>query len=153
MLRLPVHTAVTILLTYATAAPVLAEEGTGHRPLAHTVYFDLKVSSEQSQAALIRACREKLAKIEGITYFAVGRLAPELQRPVNDRDFDVACTLCSRTNRPTTATKAIRVTKNSFANNRPMSKSCGSLTHILIDRALLCCAADDQVVEQAGVIE
>lgn len=90
MLRLPVHTAVTILLTYATAAPVLAEEGTGHRPLAHTVYFDLKVSSEQSQAALIRACREKLAKIEGITYFAVGRLAPELQRPVNDRDFDVA---------------------------------------------------------------
>lgn len=58
--------------------------------LAHNVYFSLKDQSETSKSALVAACREYLADHPGVVFFACGTLEPDLARPVNDRDFDVA---------------------------------------------------------------
>ena len=39
---------------------------------------------------LVAACKKYLAKHPGVVSFACGTRAKELNRPVNDRDFDVA---------------------------------------------------------------
>jgi heme-degrading monooxygenase HmoA len=58
--------------------------------LAHNVYFALNDSSDAAKGALVAACKKYLANHPGIVFFACGTLQEELQRPVNDRDFDVA---------------------------------------------------------------
>jgi hypothetical protein len=57
--------------------------------LAHNVYFTLKDQAPESRKALLGACRQYLSGHPGTLFFAVGTLAEELKRPVNDRDFDV----------------------------------------------------------------
>jgi len=58
--------------------------------LAHDVYFTLSDDSAEAKARLVAACRKYLTGHEGTVYFAVGTLAAELDRPVNDRGFHVA---------------------------------------------------------------
>jgi hypothetical protein len=58
--------------------------------LAHNVYFTLNDNSETAKQTLVAACRKYLARHPGVLFFAVGTLQPELDRPVNDRGFDVA---------------------------------------------------------------
>jgi hypothetical protein len=58
--------------------------------LAHNVYFSLKDNSAASKAKLLDACRKYLTGHPGAVFFAVGTLAEHLNRPVNDREFDVA---------------------------------------------------------------
>jgi hypothetical protein len=58
--------------------------------LGHNVFFSLKDSSESAKQKLVDACRKYLTAREGIVFFACGTLAPDLNRPVNDREFDVA---------------------------------------------------------------
>jgi hypothetical protein len=60
------------------------------RMLAHNVYFALKDNSPEATKQLLEACRKYLSGHPGEVLFAVGTLAAELKRPVNDRDFDVA---------------------------------------------------------------
>jgi hypothetical protein len=60
------------------------------RMLAHDVYFALKDNSPQAKEKLIVACKKYLANHPGTVRFAVGPLAEEMKRDVNDRDFDVA---------------------------------------------------------------
>jgi hypothetical protein len=60
------------------------------KPLVHNVYFALKEPTPANREKLIDACRKYLTGHPGTVTFAVGRLAEELNRPVNDRDFDVA---------------------------------------------------------------
>jgi hypothetical protein len=69
------------------AANVRAESET---VLAHDVYFALNDPSPKASADLVAACKKYLTGHEGTVYFAVGTLASDLARPVNDRDFDVA---------------------------------------------------------------
>ena len=57
---------------------------------AHNVYFSLKDKSEENIAALIADSKKYLAPIAGIESFVCGVPEPEADRPVNDRDFDVA---------------------------------------------------------------
>src|SRR5713226_7137012 len=57
--------------------------------LAHNVYFTLKDQAPESRKRLLDACRQHLSGHPGTILFAVGTLAGELRRPVNDRDFDV----------------------------------------------------------------
>jgi hypothetical protein len=57
--------------------------------LAHMVYFKLKDTSPASRAKLAAACKLYLSGHEGAVYFATGTLS-DLNRPVNDRDFDVS---------------------------------------------------------------
>lgn len=58
--------------------------------LAHSVYFSLNDNSEAAIRAMVDACKKYLADHPGIVFFAAGTLNPELTRPVNDVDFDVA---------------------------------------------------------------
>jgi hypothetical protein len=58
--------------------------------LAHMVYFELNDASEAKINELIAACKHYLDNHPGLDYFAVGRLTPDLTRPVNDRGFHVS---------------------------------------------------------------
>jgi hypothetical protein len=64
--------------------------GTKGPMLAHNVYFALKDNSADAKNKLVAACKKYLSKHPGEVFFAAGTLATELDRPVNDRDFDVA---------------------------------------------------------------
>jgi hypothetical protein len=56
--------------------------------LVHNVYFKLKESTPEGREKLLAACRKYLTGHTGTAYFAVGTVA-DLDRPVNDRDWDV----------------------------------------------------------------
>ena len=58
--------------------------------LAHNVYFSLKEPTEANRVAMVDACRTYLKGHPGVVFFAAGTLELDLDRPVNDRDFDVA---------------------------------------------------------------
>lgn len=58
--------------------------------LGHMVYFTLKDRSPAAVENMLAACRKYLTGHTGLTFFAVGTLVPDLQRPVNQVDFDVA---------------------------------------------------------------
>jgi len=58
--------------------------------LAHNVYFALNDNSEAAKQKMIDACKKYLATHPGTVFFACGVLEPELDRPVNVRDFDIA---------------------------------------------------------------
>jgi len=58
--------------------------------LSHDVYFSLKDNSPEAKQKLIAACKKYLTDHPGTIRFAVGPLAEEMKRDVNDRDFDVA---------------------------------------------------------------
>ena len=75
------------LAVFAFCALARAEAET---VLAHDVYFSLNDASPKAKADLVAACKKYLTGHEGVVYFAAGTLAEGLDRPVNDRDFDVA---------------------------------------------------------------
>src|SRR5436190_19072649 len=58
--------------------------------IAHTVYFALKDNSPAAKQKLVDACKKYLSGHPGEVFFAAGTLAEDLDRPVNDRNFDVA---------------------------------------------------------------
>lgn len=66
-------------------------------PLAHIVFFTLAESNDANRAKLIEGCKKHLDGHEGVVYFGVGVNAPEYDRPVNDRDYDVALHLIFKT--------------------------------------------------------
>ena len=58
--------------------------------LAHMVYFSLKDNSAANKQKLVEACKKHLTNHPGEVFFAAGTRAEDLEREVNDRDFDVA---------------------------------------------------------------
>lgn len=58
--------------------------------LAHMVYFTLKDNSDAAAAKLVAGCKEYLSDHEGTLYFSAGVRAKDMQRDVNDKEFDVA---------------------------------------------------------------
>ncbi|MFI4876425.1 MAG: Dabb family protein [Blastopirellula sp. JB062] len=60
------------------------------KQIAHNVYISLKDSSDEAKEAMIAQCNEYLSGHPGCIFYAAGLVTPELNRPVNDRDFDVA---------------------------------------------------------------
>jgi hypothetical protein len=58
--------------------------------IAHNVYFALKDNSPSETQKLVAACKKHLSGHPGEVFFAAGTLAKDLDRPVNDRNFDVA---------------------------------------------------------------
>jgi hypothetical protein len=58
--------------------------------LGHMVYFTLKDRSPAAVQKLLAACRKYLTDHPGTVFFAAGTLVPDLVRPVNQTDFDVA---------------------------------------------------------------
>jgi hypothetical protein len=83
----------TVLFTFAVllclpAAPAeTAEKG---RMLAHNVFFSLTDKSDAAKAKLVNGCHKYLKDHPGVVFFAAGTLAGDMDRDVNDRDFDVA---------------------------------------------------------------
>ena len=64
--------------------------------VAHMVYFKLKESTGNAKEKLVVACNKYLSGHEGTVYFSVGVLAKDLDREVNDQDFDVSLNLVFR---------------------------------------------------------
>ena len=58
--------------------------------LAHAVYFTLQDASEAAKQQLVTACHTHLSGHDGVVFYAAGALEPNLDRPVNDRNFDVS---------------------------------------------------------------
>jgi hypothetical protein len=58
--------------------------------LVHNVYFTLKDNAGPARDRLVQSCHHYLVPHPGIVFFACGTRAGDLQRPVNDRDFDVS---------------------------------------------------------------
>ena len=56
--------------------------------LVHNVFFKLKDSSAENCQKLVASCKKYLTDHPGTTFFAAGTVS-DLDRPVNDRDFDV----------------------------------------------------------------
>lgn len=61
--------------------------------LMHCVYFTLHDRTAAKAAELTAACHKYLNVQPGIVFFAAGPCNAELDRPVNDRDYDVALCL------------------------------------------------------------
>jgi hypothetical protein len=59
------------------------------RQFAHCVYFQLKDNSPAAKSALLAGCDQYLTGHPGTVFYSAGLLA-DCQRPVNDRNFDVA---------------------------------------------------------------
>lgn len=57
--------------------------------IVHDVYFKLKDRSAEKAQVLVGLCKKYLAPQPGVTFFAAGVLAADLDREVNDRDWDV----------------------------------------------------------------
>jgi hypothetical protein len=72
----------------AVALPARAQNAP--QLLSHDVYFSLNDASPAARDALVAACKKYLTGHPGVVAFSAGVLASELDRPVNDRDFDVA---------------------------------------------------------------
>src|SRR5262245_24574819 len=58
--------------------------------LAHNVYFSLNDNSPAAIDRLVAACHKYLKDHPGVEFYAAGKLAKDLTRPVNDLNFDVA---------------------------------------------------------------
>jgi hypothetical protein len=58
--------------------------------LAHSCFFSLHDNSPAKIRKLVDDCKKYLPGHQGVLHFSVGTLNPHLDRPVNDRDFDVA---------------------------------------------------------------
>jgi hypothetical protein len=56
--------------------------------LVHNVFFTLNDNSPQARQKLVAACEKYLTNHPGGVFFACGTVA-DLDRPVNQRDFDV----------------------------------------------------------------
>jgi hypothetical protein len=67
--------------------------------LAHDVYFALKDNSAEAKHKMVAACKQYLSKHPGEVFFAAGTRAEDLNRAVNDRDFDVALHIVFRSKR------------------------------------------------------
>ncbi|HEV3203572.1 MAG TPA: Dabb family protein [Gemmataceae bacterium] len=57
--------------------------------IVHNVYFSLNDNSAAATKKLAAACKQYLSQHPGTLFFAVGIMAKDFNRPVNDRDFDV----------------------------------------------------------------
>lgn len=57
--------------------------------LVHNVYFSLHDPAPENRQRLLESIREHLTGHPGVACFAAGTPAEDLNRPVNDRDFDV----------------------------------------------------------------
>src|SRR5262249_53333900 len=65
--------------------------------IGHMVYFTLNDNAPAKVQALVSACDKYLSKHPGEGFYAAGPLAKEVNRDVNDRDWDVALHLVFKT--------------------------------------------------------
>lgn len=81
--------ATAILIAWRRAAHSQPGSAAGQK-LAHMVFFTLNDNTPAAKQKLVDACKKYLSKHPGEVYFSAGARAEALDRPVNDREFDVA---------------------------------------------------------------
>ncbi len=64
--------------------------------LSHNVFFVLNDNSEKAKQQLVDECHTYLASAPGLVFYAAGTLS-SVDRPVSDRDYDVALHLVFQT--------------------------------------------------------
>lgn len=64
--------------------------------LSHNVFFVLNDNSEKAKQQLVDECHAYLAAAPGAVFYAAGTLS-SVDRPVSDRDYDVALHLVFQT--------------------------------------------------------
>jgi len=79
-------TAIAAASVMFASTAMAAEE----KMLSHAVFFTLKQDSPETRQQLVAGCKKYLADHPGVVWFSAGPIADELDREVNDRDFDVA---------------------------------------------------------------
>lgn len=79
-------TALSAMVVLCLAVTVNAAEP----QLAHMVYFTLKDNSDSAATKLVAGCKKYLTEHEGTVYFSAGVRAKDMNRDVNDQQFDVA---------------------------------------------------------------
>jgi hypothetical protein len=60
------------------------------RHVVHNVFFNLHDNSPAARQAMLDAANKYLQGHQGEVYFSCGVVCEPLNRPVNDRDFDIA---------------------------------------------------------------
>ncbi len=79
-----------LLMMAVLVATIQSSAHAAETQVAHMVFFKLKESSAEAKQNLVASCDKFLSKHEGCVYYSAGVLAQDLDRDVNDRDFDVA---------------------------------------------------------------
>jgi len=108
----------------AIAIPARAQNAP--QQLSHDVYFSLNDASPAARAALVAACKKYLTGHEGTVAFSAGVLASELDRAVNDRDFDVALHITFASRAAHDKYQEARVTSSSSRRTRRTGRRSGS---------------------------
>jgi hypothetical protein len=91
-------TVVCVTAIYWKENGAMAQDRTAQEPmLAHNVFFTLRESNPENRKKLVAACHEFLTEHEGTVFYAAGVLNEELDREVNDRDFDVGLHIIFKT--------------------------------------------------------
>ncbi len=73
----------------AGPAPAIAA-GAKEAKVGHNVYFSLNDNSDAAKEKFVASCKKYLSGHPDTSFFAVGVLAKDMKRPVNDQDFDVS---------------------------------------------------------------
>ena len=84
------HRILCPILAITMAVSVSVQCSAAETQLAHMVYFKLRNGTESGSKQLVAACNKYLSGHAGTVYYSVGTLARDLDREVNDREFDVA---------------------------------------------------------------
>jgi hypothetical protein len=87
----------TKLLLGLAAAAVLSAQTLPGPQLFHAVFFTLKDKSPQAAARLVGECTKYLKGHPGEAAFFAGVRAADLQREVNDQDFQVSLLIVFKT--------------------------------------------------------
>ncbi len=80
----------SLLFGSLVVAMVHTDAGAAEPALGHMVYFKLKDNSDEAKQKLVTACHKYLSGHDGTLHFSAGTLVEDLDREVNDRDWDVA---------------------------------------------------------------
>ena len=65
--------------------------------ISHDVYFALKDNSADAKKKLVAACKKYLSDHPGTVFFTAGERVEELDRPVNDKEWDVGLHIVFKT--------------------------------------------------------
>jgi hypothetical protein len=86
----------TLLAAIVVVLCLVVPASAAEPQLAHMVFFSLKDNSDGAVSKLVGGCKEYLSDHEGTLYFSVGVRAKDMNRDVNDKEFDVALHLVFR---------------------------------------------------------
>jgi len=80
----------TALWTVGPSPAIAVAADAKEAKVGHNVYFSLNDNSDAAKEKFVASCKKYLSGHPDTSFFAVGVLAKDMKRPVNDQDFDVS---------------------------------------------------------------